>query len=129
MKPEEFRLGNYAQDQETKAVLECVHLNSALKPNIGFKVVDRNKYPLKDGWQAEPIPLSEDVLIKWCGFVKPQNRDCVIRGRIQVWKQMCYLIEEDTMKAHWIPVKLEHLHQLQNLVYAIEGKELEVKIP
>lgn len=145
IKANELRIGNYAQDALTKTVLRLdgFHQQSPI-----FEVIDRSKYPLPNGWQAEPIPLTPEVLER-CGFEKSLSED--IEERI-IYGIQCgnntslyYDPHQDHMRNHhevewylsyewnnnhfkndfW--AKPKYLHQLQNLYYALTAQELKYK--
>jgi len=70
-------------------------------------------------WEIEPIPLSEEILLK-CGFE--------LSGSVQ---KIGYfrLIYEDGGKLFFyshpmLKIELKYLHQLQNLYFASTGNEL-----
>ena len=72
MKAENLRLGNLAQDQDGNELIVIElrnHPAEEKKSNISFTVVDRSKFPLPNGWKAEPIPLTEQWLARF-GFEK-----------------------------------------------------------
>lgn len=84
---------------------------------------------------ADPIPLTEDILKK-CGFVESAGfRSAgfmVIRGivgmDIQFYislKSGKYGIEDISCETAYIYFNEMFLHQLQNLVFALTGKEIE----
>lgn len=70
---------------------------------------------------------------KACGFERVKNKiDIFERGRIRVWlgtrgQFIVYLIDEDTTAGHYIRA-VEYLHNFQNLIHALAGTELEVKL-
>lgn len=116
MKAQELRIGNNAQDQDGN-LLQC--LRTELH-GVVWMVVDRSKYPLPDGWKAEPIPLTEEWRIKlglrngWTGHF------------------YFYSFEGSKLEAFYrtngskdIPIK--YVHQLQNLYFALTGEELTIK--
>lgn len=129
MKVEELRIGNlvYAKSFDGftpkvySEVIGVAKTDKVLLATLGRANVSE---PIED---VSPIHLTAEWLTEF-GFDEPQNREGIfIKGRLQVAKglgSMCYLIEEDTLKAHWIPVELKYVHQLQNLYYALTGEEL-----
>lgn len=119
IKVAELRLGNYCYDSLTGEWLRVIALST---DNVTTSVINREKFPLPDGWKAEPIQLTEDILLKF-GFENSVaykknglkiglDGDDIIHGQYSV-------IFEDTL------VKVKYLHQLQNLYYALTGDELE----
>lgn len=89
--------------------------------------------------QIEPIPLTEELLLK-CGFGKGYdkgdetdgvfNRSCfyVMYGRKAA---VSFRLDKDklyVMLDKWKYIQIEYLHQLQNIYYALTGEELEVEL-
>jgi hypothetical protein len=134
MKANELRIGNYAQDQEGN-LLKVISID---KDNVSYEVVDRSKFPLKKGWKAIPIPITEEILLK-CGFEKyaesvvccgwfigtnPLTHDYLLK--------ITWMKNEDGSNAeifykngHFV---IKYLHQLQKLYFALTGEELEVNL-
>jgi hypothetical protein len=79
--------------------------------------------------EIEPILLTEKWLLRF-GFEKIIGKiDIYEKGRLRIWvgsrgQSLCYLIEEDTTSAHYIPNSIEYVHQIQNLYFALFGEEL-----
>lgn len=118
MEAKELRIGNFAEDQNGN-LLKVVSLNET---DILFKVVDRSKFPLPNGWQAEPIPITEEWLVKF-GFERINEREFrhteyfynLERG----WFGICEGIGME------IVFDMKYVHQLQNLYFALTGNELQ----
>lgn len=91
-------------------------------------VLDRSKCPLKEGWEAVPIPLTPEVLEKCGAYLKRCDHFCnYYKLGILVIKR---LIIESVFYCDikdFGEIEVKHLHQLQNLYYALTGKELEYK--
>ena len=80
--------------------------------------------------RLQPIPLTEDILIK-CGFVVIDGTNChrlkndicdIIvypSGHIELWNDI------ETIK---INTAIKYLHQLQNLYFSLTGNELQVNL-
>jgi hypothetical protein len=126
MTANELRIGNLVRDKISKTEIKIIELT---EQSIGTYVVDRNKFPLSNGWSIEPIPLTEEWLLK-LGFEKQKGKiDIFEKSRLRIWigargQSLCYLVEENTTSAHYIPNSLEHVHQLQNLYFALTGIDL-----
>jgi len=116
MDSKELRIGNLIND------------NSLYTQVISDHLINDEYY---DGLKGcLPIPLTEEWLIKF-GFEKDDVED------------YCKLIGEDTFLAvdliglechigvsvEWgrVPSLIEHVHQLQNLYFALTGEELTIK--
>jgi len=129
MKASELRIGNLCQDKMSGAQLKV----TGLKENdISFYVIDRDLFPLQPGWQAEPIKLTEEWLLKF-GFT---------RHHADYANDVIYIKNvPDNTEFEWgvypngvgsgIQIKnrnlLKHVHQLQNLYFALTEEELTFK--
>lgn len=94
--------------------------------NIGAVLVDRDKYPLPDGWKMVPISLTEEWLER-LGFKGYRLRiksdlESVLRWNGHGVGLICnslYQIGKDCRQ----------VHQLQNLYFSLTGEELTIKQP
>lgn len=82
-------------------------------------------------FHMKPIPLTPEILEK-CGFqLAPQRISIYEKGLLRLWLGhtgcIAYLINKDTRESHYIR-DIQHLHQLQNLYFALTGEELEIKL-
>lgn len=80
----------------------------------------------------EGIPLTGEVLSEWCGFDKINHVDeyafYYLTG-IKNPRIAIYPHAKRTEFMGWDIAHCEFLHQLQNLIHAVTGNELKVKIP
>jgi len=120
MEANELRIGNYLQDNVTKTTIKVVELTNEC---ITTYVIDRSKFPLKDGWKLEPIPLTEEWLLKF-GFktttVLKMSDGFILNGNI-LFKG------EDSFRYFGTTTKIKYIHQLQNLYFALTNEELTLK--
>lgn len=123
--PKDFRIGNILQDQLTGKHLIVADLS---KENIFFDIHGQDQQPLPEGWQAVPIPITPELLLK-CGFVWQKS--------IHLWKHIqigcCLFLNDsecmsDLDDCSFKRPKLSSLHQLQNLFFALSGVELFVDL-
>lgn len=132
MKASELRIGNLLQDKVSKTELKVIELT---EKDIITYVVDRSMFPLKHGWGLEPIPLTEEWLLKF-GF--EEDGESFIHGNgwlIVDWPTVHYSIdiwrhnENYPTTSDWseIPSCIDYVHQLQNLYFALTGEELTIK--
>ncbi|MGL4367412.1 MAG: hypothetical protein ACRCX5_14325 [Bacteroidales bacterium] len=130
----ELRLGNYVygidpNNKECGMVIckvQCIYMDGAELSGI--------EVPLCAEY-IEPIELTSDILVK-CGFKSNYAEDPQLYGnkatvryynkRFELYKKALRSTFE--FYTYYITVRLEYLHQLQNLYFAINGKELEVKL-
>jgi hypothetical protein len=82
---------------------------------------------LKNGYadysQIEPIPLTEEWLLKF-GF------EINVDGYFNHWNFDLHLyLDGDVFESNDLPmyIYLKHVHQLQNLYFALTGEELTLK--
>jgi hypothetical protein len=132
--PKQCMVGNYFQDSLSgeKLILDEITRNDANDLVLGLVVIDRDKYPLSNGWQAVPIPLTRELLFL-CGFELQKGllahryfkkddleleRSAEGFLRIMV-TQFCTFRFETEYK---------FLHEIQNLYFSLTGKELEVPL-
>jgi hypothetical protein len=113
MKAEELRIGNYFQWKSTKDIEQVYNIVSDFKwqGNARYKtlkIANINDVSISD---TEPIPLTEEWLVKlWTNSIN-------------------YWIDTQYGKFWFQPLSLEieHVHQLQNLYFALVGEELKIK--
>jgi hypothetical protein len=125
-----LRIGNLLRDNISKTELEVIELTNE---DIKTYVIVRSKFPLKDGWGIEPIPLTEEWLLR-LGFKK----------RVTIGHSVQYFIGINPVTQDWLfdivwqdsqefpfyrngHFKIQHIHQLQNLYFALTGGELTIK--
>jgi hypothetical protein len=123
MKVSELRIGNLLRDKVTKTELRVIKLT---EQDIVTHVIDRSMFPLQDGWGIEPIPLTEERLLKF-GFEKSGLWTYVIELQGNL-KLVYYLGEKGWsigFKSYSDFSNLYYVHQLQNLYFALTGEELK----
>lgn len=111
MKANELRIGNYVLDSEGGQVTEVMP----------------SDFSITVCTYLEPIPLTEEWLIKF-GFYYNKS----FEHYQLVYDNGSVLIIEKSIRA-WIwkfnkvqSIKLQHVHQLQNLYFALTGEELKL---
>lgn len=133
----ELRIGNYLRDKKTGALLIVDEITD---DKFGVTVLDRSHYPLPEGWQAEGVSLTPDVLSK-CSLHLEE------RDGLAAWSiihDLCLHDSEDGFRLciwgadtdyTWVlhdvsvhPVKYKYLHQLQGLYFIMTGDELVVNL-
>ncbi len=80
--------------------------------------------------RVRAIPSSGKLLLAW-GFTEINGKQGIYHNRrIQVYCErigaaLVYLLEEDTLNAHYLPVTCDSLHHIQNIFYFTMGMELK----
>ena len=126
----ELRIGNYITSKTLR--FPCMVCSIGVNPKrLGIEVVSANELTttIRD-FEAEPIPLTEEMVLK-CGFGEVGFYDNVYHleyFRIYLDKKsnqglLKYEDDNDT-----IEIEVESVHQLQNVYFALTGKELEISL-
>lgn len=79
---------------------------------VSFYVIDRTRFPLPEGWCAEPIPL-------------PTGRYFVCGGIVMVHPKVGVHIDFTTLMDEQVFREEMYLHELQNLIFALTGQEMD----
>src|SRR5690606_20711074 len=120
MKAIELRMGNIALNSSNEAVTVREISNTLVKTTPDdIHLIS----------ELKPIPLTEEILLK-CGFEKHGNFYYIKSFKSiyisRPWLEANHLLLK-TLGGECIS-KVKHLHQLQNLYFALCGEELEVKL-
>jgi hypothetical protein len=128
MKATELRLGNWVKIGNIYTKIEGISTWDNLIQNSRFAERELNEF--------EPIPITEEILLKCEGYDKNYGfeinettyLDFTIMGK---WLYP-YIIQEPEvshLSTNCINLeRIQHLHQLQNLFYALTGDELEINL-
>jgi hypothetical protein len=145
MKVNELRIGNYIRQVKTHngfdwdkiRTVAAINKECYLSVNVleeGESGVTLSKLKLD---RFEPIPLTEEWLVKF-GFVRikrPFNVDKMPEGTIDYYhnKHNYYynkgsmFLDQGNDEGWNVDLKIEFVHQLQNLHFALTGEELTLK--
>ena len=115
--PQDLRIGNLVKHNgEFYAIKSFDEEHVALKDNVSFDYIGYD--------EIEPIEITEEWLLK-CGYKK--NGSWL---RIENSRFAEALIYEDgvdiSVHSFWLK-HIKYVHQLQNLRFALTGKQLEIK--
>jgi len=121
MKASELRIGNYVMDRGNKVLL-IDHWE--YKDKISEKRID-GYHPFTEYVEhLQPIPLTEEWLFKF-GFEIGYNKTKMLDVYC---KDFGFLIERSNGgNFYYKKVYVQHVHQLQNLYFALSGEELTFK--
>jgi hypothetical protein len=126
MKANELRIGNLVNSQ--RGISRIVEISNTEISYVHFQIPDEEIGLWEDG-KVEPIPLTADWLLKF-GFEKEKYPDCFVYDNFVVFVNTGTVIGMPIGKLYVstglvsYTVPLEYVHQLQNLYFALTGKEL-----
>ena len=121
MKASDLRIGNLFIDNKTKTIISVIGLTEEIITFSGH---------FKNDWQAEPIPLTEEWLLKF-GFNKFQGM--FVKTLRNGYQMMIDKTGTDSGNFRLIANDIngityfKHVHQLQNLYHSLTGEELTIK--
>ena len=121
MKPNELRIGNLFIEEKSKKIIEVIGLE---KNRIIFSGMFLEK------WQAEPIILTHEWLIKF-GFIHDNNWHYYL-GENPITRD--YLLSICWIDGDQFPFyrngffKIKYVHELQNLYLALTKEELVLQL-
>ena len=125
MKNTELRIGNVFKEKYSGDLLVVSELT---ENRITFD------YQTNEKWQSEPIELTEEILLK-CGFENTfhsTNKDCFYHKELDFIIFLKSFIRNinypyiDVLRGE--SIRIDFLHQLQNLVFVLKGEELEINL-
>jgi hypothetical protein len=130
MKAKNLKIGNLFIDEKTKTIIKVIGLTEEIITFSGH---------FKNDWQAKPIPLTEEWLLKTqchvneTGLAKYFNYG--LNDYTKVTLMMCndkgkgefYVMIHQEDEVVSIPKRMFFVHDWQNLFFAFTGTELEFK--
>jgi hypothetical protein len=126
MDARELRMGNLFVDKQTQTIINVIGLTENIITFSGH---------FKNDWKAEPIPLTEEWLLKF-GFEMIEDKT----EEVWYWAYKDFVLEPtffcfgyaSPIVFDLIRVNEEnpliYVHQLQNIYFALTGEELEIKL-
>lgn len=133
IEPNELRIGNALFDRNNDIVI----VESILDYGINYDPdIEACKYQFRDN-ELRPIPLTEERLLK-CGFEQvddmPYHPDMKTRSlyintlilRKNTYSNLFEFHFQHKDPSMFENTEVKYLHQLQNLYFALDGKELEI---
>jgi hypothetical protein len=122
IKANELRLGNYLE------LISNVNGESMIK-QVDIDILRVMTHGMKPNYEIKPIPLTEEWLLK-LGYkffdYKSHIKFAVIIDNI-VSYDINFYKGEFIMPHKNKPINIKHVHQLQNLYFALTGEELTIK--
>lgn len=127
----ELRVGNFV----TQGKKDAYRVVSVNKESVFIDLPKSDKLPFGAKWKndarnIEPVPITEEWLEK-LGFgmqgAGPHYYMISKDVYLLFFPSECRILLVDDHQSVGLPVSVRHVHQLQNLVFALTGEELEVK--
>jgi hypothetical protein len=142
----ELRIGNFVMTNNSKYRTEDVGKIACITQIDSERTFEEIKgtvslYLIEDKWKEtygqwliyiEPIPITEEWLLKKFGFEKSKNFESLFILSLTEWAEIhVHLYKDDcaveiSISKHSITVETYYIHQLQNLYFSLTGKELEI---
>jgi len=135
MRSNELRIGNWLTGPEGKAQVTCIQNREVVEIGEIGHVME----------EVSPIPLTEDWLIR-LGFERDSEGDFELYLNSDPEHHIVFHADSDDVKTlalgfkcllnsgtlydgwrHWIVREIKHVHQLQNLYFALTSEELTIK--
>lgn len=122
--PKELRIGNYVHK------IDAAIYDSKIEYSNRLHVISHNDiyHIVEDGDPTNhPIPLTPEWM-EQCGFnIRPGNRFYIFHNERVLFE---YWLHDGSVviEGAFFGGKIQHLHQLQNLYFALTGEELTIKL-
>ena len=124
----ELRIGNCINRLGVPTTITAIEINGE-----GFGYVSTKSSGAITFNQIEPIPLTEELLLK-CGFEKYLKKDVYFKKgdsfelhQFNKYGHFSYVCG-DNLEGNFISIRIDWLHQLQNLYFALMGRELTISL-
>lgn len=149
MKPQELRIGNLVTDEFYDSFKTVIEIDSINESGINLLIEDDGRWleiaehfivPEYSFDKLKPIPLTEEWLLKFgfeiSRYQKPRGQICGIElyagwdyAFIRVGFKTDFIIRFYKGRFKLEPFyscEIKHVHQLQNLYFALTGEELKI---
>lgn len=126
IKSNELRIGNICLRKNKHTEIETIHEFTA------SCILDISSNGINSSFIYEPIPLTEEILLK-CGFKKSNDLDNfyhleVLNQWTRIYFNPKHKVCALSVHHHEIMIKIQYLHQLQNLIFSLTQKELTIQL-
>jgi len=121
MKAQELRIGNCVKN-------DSVNSSDGL-PDNAFKITGNGIHRFSDGiLHFEAVPLSI-LWLKWCGLNENHIYENIYEYSNELVRIQTDCLETFIVMGYHDGIEITHVHQLQNLYYALTGQEIEFVSP
>jgi hypothetical protein len=122
MKANELRIGNLVK-------IDCPDFEDKIQstPNIHEKgiLINNNPYSL---YELEPIPLTEEILVNWCGAKEVKSKSGVMKCFELHGIKLEFSMSGNTYISQSRKL-IPYLHKLQNYFFEVKDIELPINHP
>lgn len=122
IQPNELRIGNWVKDERGRLV--TIHGIESNWNYVWLNHLNGHGIYCLEKERIEPIPLTPEVLEK-CGFF--EYISYYLKSGVRITKFLQHGGVDFAYTGDSIYTEVKHLHQLQNLYFALTGEELEYK--
>ena len=139
MKTSDLRIGNYVYYENTTHIVSGVHGNKVYswwvkdgEPVIEYEAKDISGTQVENPYmdvvsQYEPIPLTDEWLLKFEFWTSDWDVHSTLRKQV-LDSSLVYDKDNKTFDlGDLLNIKIEYVHQLQNLYFVLTGEELKLK--
>lgn len=139
MKSTDLRIGNYVYYEHTTHIVSGIHGNRVYswwvkdgEPVIEYEAKDVSGTQVENPYmdvvsQYEPIPLTEEWLLKFEFWTSDWDIHLTLRKQV-LDSSLVYDKDNKTFDlGDLLNIKIEYVHQLQNLYFVLTGGELKLK--
>lgn len=139
MKSTDLRIGNYVYYEHTTHIVSGIHGNRVYswwvkdgEPVIEYEAKDVSGTQVENPYmdvvsQYEPIPLTEEWLLKFEFWTSDWDIHSTLRKQV-LDSSLVYDKDNKTFDlGDLLNIKIEYVHQLQNLYFVLTGGELKLK--
>jgi hypothetical protein len=140
----DLRLGNLIKVKSDGEIVSVSRIHPAeIMVNIDTKFLKAD-FVACDLSDLEPVPLSPEILVEWCGFEKQDSEKIHVLGGGDIYVKhpfhyhvpqkddtiLSFVEEFPTLYFGEYPLNdIQYLHQLQNAYYFLLGAELSINLP
>ncbi len=135
MKVKDLRIGNlvyggFEDDEENSNHSVCVVTGLSEDQHLGegwnFMLENMERKDVENYFEMKPIPLTEEWLLKF-GFERRHDQKYYHLKFDRTWVSLDSILVKWYGNALGGIMMLDYVHQLQNIFYAINSEELELK--